>query len=80
MHYEVSDEVQVLPGSANIIGGRAVLLKTWHPFLPVWFTGIPGVKAALGKTPSGFMEVKERHHTRMANAALLREALFTLPG
>jgi imidazolonepropionase-like amidohydrolase len=70
--------VQVVPGSANIIGGQAVLLKTLasNPSGMV-YRNPWGVKAALGENPKRVYGGKRKTpRTRMANAALLREALF----
>jgi enoyl-CoA hydratase/carnithine racemase len=68
-----------MPGSANLIGGQAVFLKHLaarpadmvykHPW---------GLKAALGENPKRvYAEQKKSPITRMANASLLREALYT---
>ncbi|MGR6835257.1 amidohydrolase [Syntrophomonas erecta] len=70
--------VMSMPGSANIIGGQAVFLKTWAEhetnmvYRPSW-----GLKAALGENPKRvYAEQKKTPVTRMANASLLREALY----
>lgn len=70
--------VLVAPGSANVIGGEAVLLKTWAPTLPqmidreTW-----GLKAALGENPKRVYGGQDKApKTRMASAAMLREALY----
>lgn len=68
----------VPPGSANIIGGQAVLLKSWAAhnsgmvYRESW-----GMKAALGENPKRvYGSQNKTPKTRMASAALLREALF----
>ncbi len=67
-----------LPGSANIIGGQAVLLKNWaENKTEMVYEEIWGLKAALGENPKRvYGQQKKAPMTRMANAALLRESLF----
>lgn len=67
-----------LPGSANIVGGQAVFLKNWAPRLSEMVFREPwGVKAALGENPKRvYAGQKKSPITRMANASLLREALY----
>lgn len=83
--FAFSDAVQsgitrllVHPGSANIIGGQSVLLKSWAPSLsemvyrPQW-----GMKAALGENPKkAYGNQDKMPKTRMASAALLRKSLY----
>ena len=68
-----------MPGSANIIGGQAVFLKTLAPTMEEMVYRNPwGLKAALGENPKRvYSGQKKTPLTRMANAALLREALYT---
>ncbi len=69
----------VMPGSANIIGGQAVFLKHFAPSMEEMVYKNPwGLKAALGENPKRvYSEAKKAPKTRMANASLLREALYT---
>ncbi|MBM7866127.1 amidohydrolase family protein [Heliobacterium gestii] len=68
--------VCVLPGSANIMGGQAVIMKTAGPFAERVVCNSAAVKAALGENPKRvYGEQKKAPITRMASAALLREAL-----
>lgn len=68
-----------MPGSANIIGGQAVFLKTLATTMEEMVYRHPsGLKAALGENPKRvYSGQKKTPLTRMANAALLREALYT---
>lgn len=68
-----------LPGSANIIGGQGVMLKHLAPRLSDMIFKEPwGLKAALGENPKRvYGRQKKSPITRMANASLLREALYT---
>lgn len=68
-----------MPGSANIIGGQAVFLKTLASTMEEMVYRHPwGLKAALGENPKRvYSGQKKAPITRMANAALLREALYT---
>ncbi|KUG03711.1 imidazolonepropionase [hydrocarbon metagenome] len=68
-----------MPGSANIIGGQAVFLKHLASGPEDMVYRNPwGLKAALGENPKRvYAEQKKSPITRMANASLLREALYT---
>ncbi len=68
-----------MPGSANIIGGQAVFLKTLASSMEKMIYRNPwGLKAALGENPKRvYGEQKKSPQTRMASASLLREALYT---
>ncbi|HWP96801.1 MAG TPA: amidohydrolase [Syntrophomonadaceae bacterium] len=68
-----------LPGSANIIGGQGVLLKNLaHRLSDMIYKEPWGLKAALGENPKRvYGRQKKSPITRMANASLLREALYT---
>lgn len=70
--------VVVGPGSANVIGGEMVAMKTWGKSLEEMILKAPiGMKAALGENPKTcYGTQKKTPSTRMASAALLREALF----
>lgn len=65
------------PGSANVIGGEMVAMKTWGGSLEEMVLKAPvGLKAALGENPKrNYGGQKKAPMTRMASAALLREAL-----
>lgn len=69
--------VVTTPGSANIIGGEMVALKTSGAVVDDMIVRFPvGVKAALGENPKRvYGKEKKAPATRMAAAALLREAL-----
>jgi len=68
-----------MPGSANILGGQAVFLKTLAEELTGMIYKNPwGLKAALGENPKRvYGDQKKTPQTRMASASLLREALYT---
>ena len=68
--------VNVLPGSANVIGGQGVALKTWGPRPAGRILLEPsGVKMALGENPKRVYGTKKvTPATRLGNAALMREA------
>ncbi len=74
--------LQLLPGSANLVGGRAVTLKNVPGRIAqdMKFPGAPhGVKLACGENPkrvygSKFGEFFSRPHTRMGNVAGYRQA------
>lgn len=70
--------VVVAPGSANVIGGEMVAIKTWGAGLEDMVLKSPvGLKAALGENPKrNYGGQKKSPMTRMASAALLREALI----
>lgn len=65
------------PGSANIIGGEMVAMKTQGTVVDEMIVRFPaGLKAALGENPKrSYGRDKKMPATRMAAAALLREAL-----
>lgn len=65
------------PGSANIIGGEMVAMKTYGTVIDEMIVRFPvGLKAALGENPKrSYGPDKKMPATRMASAALLREAL-----
>lgn len=66
------------PGSGNIIGGQSLILKTaGSKIIDERVVLDPaGMKMALGENPKRvYSEQKKTPSTRMANAALLREAL-----
>lgn len=66
------------PGSANIIGGEMVAIKTYGAVVDEMIVRFPvGLKAALGENPKrSYGADKKTPATRMAAAALLREALI----
>ncbi|MEG6616617.1 amidohydrolase [Peptococcaceae bacterium 1198_IL3148] len=70
--------VVVAPGSANILGGEMVALKTHgHVVDQMVIKGPVGMKAALGENPKRiYGGEKKTPTTRMANAALLRQSLI----
>ena len=70
--------MQILPGSANLIGGRTFTVKT-HPHArtaaEARFEGAPaGLKMACGENPKRVYGDKGGPHTRMGNIAGFREA------
>lgn len=67
-----------MPGSANIIGGQAVFLKNLAENASAMVYRQPwGLKAALGENPKRvYTGQKKSPVTRMANAAILREAFY----
>jgi imidazolonepropionase-like amidohydrolase len=72
--------IQVLPGSANLIGGRAVTLKL-HPATSPREMHVPGaadgLKMACGENPKRvYGENKRTPMTRMGNLALQRAAFL----
>lgn len=69
--------VMSAPGSANILGGSTVVLKTGGGFLHQRvLRENAGIKAALGENPKRvYSGAKKTPSTRMASAAILREAL-----
>jgi imidazolonepropionase-like amidohydrolase len=72
--------IQVLPGSANVIGGRSTVLKL-RPRLEaraMRFPGAPfGLKMACGENPKRVYGKKgQRPASRMGNIAVLREAFI----
>ncbi len=66
------------PGSANVIGGQFAALKTAGRYVDEMVIRAPlAIKAALGENPKMvYGEKKQSPSTRMATAAVLREALF----
>ncbi len=70
--------VQTDPGSANIIGGQTVVMKTWGSSvadeLMIKFPS--GMKGALGENPKRVYSGQDKMpKTRMGNAAVMRRAL-----
>jgi imidazolonepropionase-like amidohydrolase len=67
-----------MPGSANIIGGQAVFLKHLaRTYSEMVYHNPWGLKAALGENPKRvYSRQKKTPQTRMANASLMREALY----
>lgn len=65
------------PGSANVIGGQSVIMKTNGKIIDSMVVKAPaGLKVAFGENPKRvYGEQKKMPATRMATAALLREAL-----
>lgn len=65
------------PGSANVIGGESVAMKTWGRVVDEMVIAAPaGLKVAFGENPKRvYGRQKKMPATRMATAALLREAL-----
>jgi len=69
--------VVITPGSANVIGGEMIAIKTHGNLVDEMVVKSSiGVKAALGENPKRvYGSDKKVPATRMANAALLRESL-----
>lgn len=65
------------PGSANVIGGQSVALKTYGKVIDRMVVKAPaGLKIAFGENPKRvYGEQKKMPSTRMGTAALLRETL-----
>jgi len=65
------------PGSANVIGGQSIVMKTYGKIIDDMVVKAPaGLKVAFGENPKRvYGEQKKMPATRMATAALLREAL-----
>lgn len=65
------------PGSANVIGGQSVVMKTYGKIIDHMVVKEPaGLKVAFGENPKRvYGDQKKMPATRMATAALLREAL-----
>ncbi|AEF93350.1 amidohydrolase [Desulfotomaculum nigrificans CO-1-SRB] len=64
------------PGSANIVGGQMVAMKTHGTVVDEMIIRFPaGLKCALGENPKRVYGSKKMPATRMASAALLRETL-----
>lgn len=70
--------VQTLPGSAEIIGGMGLIVKTKPDTVDKMVVRHPsGMKAALGENPVRvFTEQKKAPQTRMGNAWKMREAFI----
>ena len=66
------------PGSANPVGGQAAAIKTWGRRIDDMILKAPAaMKFALGENPkSCYNDRDEAPVTRMATAAIIREALF----
>ena len=66
----------VAPGSANVLGGEGVIVKTWGRIADDMVVRTWGMKAALGENPKRvYREQKKIPSTRMGTAAVLRENL-----
>ena len=64
----------VLPGSGNVIGGKAVLIRNFVQDISQAYIKDVGVKAALGFNPRSTIDWKgNRPSTRMGAVAMLRE-------
>jgi imidazolonepropionase-like amidohydrolase len=64
----------VLPGSGNIIGGKAVLIRNFAKDIGHAHVMDVGIKAALGYNPRSTTEWKgDRPSTRMGTVAMLRD-------
>jgi imidazolonepropionase-like amidohydrolase len=64
----------VLPGSGNIIGGKAVLVRNFSKDIEEAYVTDVGIKAALGYNPRSTTDWKgDRPSTRMGAVAMLRE-------
>ena len=65
------------PGSANVIGGQSVVMKTYGKIIDHMVVKEPaGLKVAFGENPKRvYGDQKKMPATRMGTAALLREAL-----
>ena len=65
------------PGSANVIGGQVLAMKTWGQVVDDMVIQEPlGLKIAFGENPKRvYSEQKKSPSTRMAVAAILRENL-----
>jgi imidazolonepropionase-like amidohydrolase len=72
--------MQLLPGSANLVGGRGVTVKNvpGRNVMDMKFPGAPyGLKMACGENPKRvYGERKQAPMTRMGNLALQREAFL----
>lgn len=67
----------VLPGSGNIIGGKAVLIRNFAKDIGEAYMSDVGIKMALGYNPRSTTEWKgDRPSTRMGAIAMLRENLL----
>jgi imidazolonepropionase-like amidohydrolase len=65
----------VLPGSGNVIAGKAVLIRNFVQDISQAYISDAGIKAALGYNPRSTVEWKgdRRPSTRMGAVAMLRE-------
>lgn len=64
------------PGSANVLGGEMVAMKTYGSVVDDMIMRYPaGLKAALGENPKRYGRNHKTPATRMASAAMLRETL-----
>jgi len=70
--------VQVMPGSANVIGGEMSILKTYGRVVEEMIVKeLSGVKIAFGENPKRvYGDKKQMPSTRMGTAAVLRENLI----
>jgi len=70
--------VMITPGSANVIGGMACVLKVWGwTFDEMVIKEEVGLKIAFGENPKrAYGEQKKMPYTRMATAAMLRQAFI----
>ena len=67
----------VLPGSGNIIGGKAVLIRNFASNISNAFIADIGIKTALGYNPRSTIKWKgTRPSTRMGSIAILRDSLL----
>ena len=67
----------VLPGSGNIIGGKAVLIRNFAKDIGEAYMSDVGIKMALGYNPRSTTEWKgDRPSTRMGAIAMLRDNLL----
>lgn len=67
----------VLPGSGNIVGGKAVLIRNFAKDIGEAYMSDIGIKMALGYNPRSTTEWKgDRPSTRMGAIAMLREYLI----
>jgi len=65
----------VMPGSANVIGGRSAVIRNYEADTSEAFIARAGVKAALGYNTTGSKERGGRPWTRMGALAVLRGRL-----
>ncbi len=67
----------VLPGSGNVIAGKAVLIRNFAQNINEAYVMDVGIKAALGYNPRSTVDWKgDRPSTRMGTVALLRENMI----
>ena len=75
--------LQILPGSANLVGGRSVILKNVaaETTQAMKFPGAPyGIKMACGENPKRVYGEKGGPSTRMGNVAGYRQAFMDAQG